>query len=151
MIQDILNKISPELISDLTQKVGLSPDKSKEAVSVTKETVAGTIGKEAASGNTDGILAMLNKGGAASDTPMFQNILDNLIGNFVSKLGLPADKARMAASFVLPKIMSAISGSKSGNFDKTDLAKIAKDALGGSLSDKADSFMKGGVGNLFKK
>ncbi len=150
MIQNILDKISPELMSGLTQKIGLSPDKSKEAMGVTKDTLAGTIGKEAASGNTDGILQMFNKDGSASDSPIYGKLFDNLIGNFVSKLGIPADKAKMAASFVLPKIISAISGSKSGNFEKSDLAKIAGDALGGSISDKADSFMKGGVGNLFK-
>ncbi|MFC0264417.1 DUF937 domain-containing protein [Fontibacter flavus] len=150
MIQEILSKLSPELINGLTNQIGLDSTQAKNALDTTKDSLMGSLGKEIAGGNFDGILNMLNEGSSASNTPMFQKIIGSLSSSYMSKLGLSADKASMISSFILPKIISAISNSKSGNFNQTDLIGMLGKNLGDSLGEKAGNLLKGGLGNLFK-
>lgn len=150
MIQDILKNLSPELISGLTQQIGLNSSQANEALTTTKDSLIGSLGKEVSSGNFDGILNMLNSGSNISKSPLFDSIAGNLSKNYVSKMGLSPQIAGMVTSFVLPKIISTLSNSKSGGFNQTDLIKMIGQSAGGSLGDKASSILKGGLGNLFK-
>lgn len=150
MIQDILNKTSSDLISGLTGQFGLGQDQAKNAMNLTKDSLLSSFGKEAASGNMDGMLKMLNMGSGAQSSPMFQNMLGDLSGSYIAKLGVSPQTASQISNFILPKIISAISGSKSGAFDKSDLIKMIGQGAGGSLADKAGDLLKGGLGNLFK-
>ena len=150
MISSLLENLSPELISGLTEKFGLDQSKASEAVSTTKSSLFESLTKEAAGGNFDGILGMLNTGSGLTSNPMFKSILGNLTGSYASKLGLSPDMAMSVASFVLPKIISAISGSKSGTIEKTDLVKMLGQSSGKAIADKASDLLKGGLGGLFK-
>ena len=138
------------MISGLTEKFGLDQSKASEAVSTTKSSLFESLTKEAAGGNFDGILGMLNTGSGLTSNPMFKSILGNLTGSYASKLGLSPEMAMSVASFVLPKIISAISGSKSGNIEKTDLVKMLGQSSGKAIADKASDLLKGGLGGLFK-
>jgi len=150
MIQDILKNLSPELVNGLTQQVGLNSNQANEALATTRDTLISSLGKEVTSGNFDGILNMLNKGSNASKSPLFDSIAGNLTKNYISKMGLSPQIAGMVSSFVLPKIISTLSSSKSGGFNQADLIKMIGQSAGGSLGDKASSILKGGLGNLFK-
>jgi len=150
MIQDILKNLSPELINGLTQQVGLNSNQANQALATTKDTLISSLGKEVTSGNFDGILNMLNKGSNASKSTLFDSIAGNLTKNYISKMGLSPQIAGMVSSFVLPKIISTLSSSKSGGFNQADLIKMIGQSAGGSLGDKASSILKGGLGNLFK-
>ena len=150
MISSLLENLSPELISGLTQKFGLDQSKASEAVSTTKSSLLESLTKEATGGNFDGILGMLNTGSGLTSNPMFKSILGNLTGNYASKLGLSPEMAMSIASFVLPKVISAISNSKSGNIDKTDLVSMLGQSSGKAIADKASDLLKGGLGGLFK-
>ncbi|MFD2201098.1 DUF937 domain-containing protein [Shivajiella indica] len=150
MIQDILKNLSPELISGLTNQVGLNFNQANEALNTTKESLVNSLSKEVTSGNFDGILNMLNAGANASKSPLFDSIAGNLTKNYISKIGLSPQIAGMVTSFVLPKIISTLTNSKSGSFGQADLIKMIGQEAGGSLGDKASSLLKGGLGNLFK-
>jgi hypothetical protein len=150
MIQDVLKSLSPELINGLTQQIGLNSNQANEALATTKESLMGSLTKEVSSGNFDGILNLLNAGSNASKSPLFDSIAGNLSKNYISKMGLSPQIAGMVTSFVLPKIISTLSGSKSGGFNQADLIKMIGQGAGGSLGEKASSLLKGGLGNLFK-
>jgi hypothetical protein len=62
MLQDIINQTADGLLSDLKGKFGLDEAKAKETLSVSKDSLISTLGKEVGSGNLDGILNMLNAG-----------------------------------------------------------------------------------------
>ncbi|WP_291783909.1 DUF937 domain-containing protein [Cecembia sp.] len=150
MIDSILKNISPDLIKGLTQSHGLDANKAKDTLNVTKDSLVGSLTKEASTGNFNAILGLLNSGGNASSNPLFQSLTGSMASSYISKLGIPADKANMISSFILPKIISAISGSKSGDFSQADLIKMLGQGGASSLGDKASSILKGGLGNLFK-
>ncbi len=150
MFQEIFNKTSGDILSGLTEQFGLGQDQAKSAINLTKDNLISSIGKEAATGNMDGILKMLNMGSGAQSSPMFQNLVGDLSSSYISKLGVSPQIASQISNFILPKIIAAISGSKSGNLDKSDLMKMISQGAGSSLSDKAGDLLKGGLGNLFK-
>ncbi|WP_041779378.1 DUF937 domain-containing protein [Belliella baltica] len=149
MIQEIFSKLSPELISNLTNSYGLSNDQASKTISTTKESLISSLGKEVSSGNIDGILNMVNNSSNLSSNPMFSGLINKLAQDYGSKLGLSSDKTIQIASFILPKIIKAISGSKSGNIEKTDLMSMMGSAAGDALKSKASDALKKGLGNFF--
>jgi hypothetical protein len=150
MISSLLDQLSPELISGMTQKFGLDQNKASEAVVTTKDSLLESLTKEVSGGNFEGILGMLNQGSGLTQNPLFKSILGNLSGSFAAKLGLSPEMALSIASFVLPKIIAAVANTKEGNIDKTDLIKMLGQSSGKAIADKASDLLKGGLGGLFK-
>jgi hypothetical protein len=150
MLQEILAKTSNDLLSGLTEKVGLGQGQAKQALDLTKDNLLSTVGKEAFSGNLDGILEMVNLGASADQSPIFQSILNSLNKDFISKMGLPPELAAKVSTVILPAIIKAISDYKEGNLDASDLTKMLGGGLGESMLGKAGNLLKGGLGNFFK-
>jgi hypothetical protein len=150
MISSLLDQLSPELMAGMTEKFGLDQSKASEAVVTTRDTLLESLTKEVSGGNFNGILGMLNQGSGLTQNPMFKSILGNLSGSFASKLGLSPEMALSIASFVLPKIITAVSDTKDGHMDKTDLIKMLGQSSGSVIADKASDLLKGGLGGLFK-
>jgi hypothetical protein len=134
----------------LTEKVGLGQGQAKQALDLTKDNLLSTVGKEAFSGNLDGILEMVNLGASADQSPIFQSILNSLNKDFISKMGLPPELAAKVSTVILPAIIKAISDYKEGNLDASDLTKMLGGGLGESMLGKAGNLLKGGLGNFFK-
>lgn len=150
MLQDIINQTADGLLSDLKGKFGLDDAKANETLSISKDSLISSLGKEVASGNLDGILNMLNAGSGAQNTDVFKNLMEGLNSSYISKLGISPEMASRIGNVVLPMILSAISGAKSGELGKIDLMKMLGEGFGGSLMDKAGDLLKGRLGNLFK-
>ncbi|GAB2634857.1 DUF937 domain-containing protein [Belliella aquatica] len=147
---ELFSKLSPELISNLTSSFGLSNDQASQTISTTKDSLVSSLGKEVSSGNMDGILSMVNNSSNLTSNPMFSGLVSKLAQDYGSKLGLSSEKTMAIASFILPKIISAISGSKSGNIEKTDLMSMVGSAAGDAIKNKASDALKKGLGNFFK-
>lgn len=81
MISSLVDQLSPELISGMTQKFGLDQNKASQAVATTKDSLLESLTKEVSGGNFDGIPGMLNKGSGLTQNPMFKSILGNLSGS----------------------------------------------------------------------
>lgn len=150
MLQEILAQTSSELLSGLTGKVGLDQDKAKQTLDLTKDSLVSSLGKEAFSGNLDGILNMVNMGSSAPQSPVFQSLLGGLNKDYISKLGLSPEIAEKIGNIVLPAIINAIFNSKPGNLDISDLTKMLGGGHGDSLLGKAGDLLKGGLGSFFK-
>jgi hypothetical protein len=150
MLNEILGNKSNELISALKEKVGLEQDEAKQALDLTKENLVSKIGKEAMSGNFDGVLNMVNKGSSAGQSPLFQNIIGGLNSDFISKMGLSPEIANKISTMVLPAVIKAISDYKEGNLNTSDLGKMFGKEMGGSVFEKAGGLFKGGLGNFLK-
>lgn len=151
MIDQLLKSISGELTSGLTKNYGMDLPKAEKAVGITKDSLLATITKEVGSGNMSSLLNLLNSGGNAQSSPMFSTLASSLSSSYISKLGLSKEQSQLVSTFVLPKIISAISGSKSGDFSQGDLMKMLGEGASKSLSDKAGDLLKGGLGGLFGK
>lgn len=150
MLQDLITKNAPSLISAITNQTGLGQDQAKSALDITKDSLIGSLGKQAASGNLDGILGMLNSGSNLASNSMYQSLLGGLTSSYASKLGINQQLANQVGNLVLHQIVKMISGTKAGSLDKTDLMGMLGKSAGGSLADKAGDLLKGGLGNLFK-
>ncbi|GAB3664328.1 hypothetical protein GCM10028791_39960 [Echinicola sediminis] len=137
------------MISKMVGQFGLSKDQASKALDTTQKSLTETAGKEVAAGNLDGLLALVNKGSNASGSNTFQNMANNLVGDYISKLGISQGIARQLTNFVLPLILDKIAAKTGGNAGKGDLMKIIGGSAGDILKGKAGD-MLGGLGNLFK-
>ncbi|GGZ32644.1 hypothetical protein GCM10007049_27700 [Echinicola pacifica] len=149
MINDIIKSIGPQVVSQITSQFGLSEDQASKAVETTKESLTSSATKEAASGNLDGLLAMINQGSGASGSGMFQKFAGNLAGDYISKLGVPEGVAKQITAFVLPMVLDKIAGATGGNAGKADLMKLIGGGAGDLLKGKAGDLL-GGLGGMFK-
>lgn len=148
MMTELFSKLSPELISNLTNSFGLSNDQASQTISTTKDSLVSSLGKEVSSGNMDGILSMVNNTSNLTTNPMFSGLVSKLAQDYGSKLGLSSEKTMAIASFILPKIISSISGIKSGNIEKTDLMSMVGSAASDAIKNKATNALKKGLGNF---
>ncbi len=150
MIDAIVKNIGPELVSKLTGDFGLQPEQVAQTAETTKTSLKDGLTKELSKGNVDGLLSLFNQGSQAAGNDVFQNLFNNLVGDYVKKLGVSKEMANKVAGFVLPLIMDKIANKTGGNTGKADLVKIIGGEAGNLLKDKAGGLLKGGLGNLFK-
>ncbi|AGA79555.1 DUF937 domain-containing protein [Echinicola vietnamensis] len=149
MINEILKNVGPEVISKITGQFGLSEEQASKAVDTTQESLTATATKEAAGGNIDGLLNMINQGSGAAGGSMFQKFAGNLASDYISKLGISEGIAQQISNFVLPLVLDKIMGQTGGNAGKGDLMKLIGGSAGDILKGKAGD-MLGGLGNMFK-
>lgn len=142
MIDSIIKNLAPSVISKLTNDFNLSTDQASEAVETTQSSLVGSITKEVTSGNTDGLLSLLNSGTSGAGSSVFNSLVTNLAGDYAKKLGIPGDNAQKIADFVLPLVINKVSSQIGGNADKGDLMKLVSSGAGGML--------KNTLGGLFK-
>ena len=142
MIESIIKNLTPIVTSKLTNEFSLSTDQASKAVETTQSSLVGSITKEVASGNTDGLLSLLNSGNSGAGSSVFNSLLTNLAGDYSKKLGITGDTAQSIADFVLPLVVSKVSSQIGGSADKGDLMKLVSSGAGGML--------KNTLGGLFK-
>jgi hypothetical protein len=58
MIQEIIKNLSPDLTTDLVKSFNLTSDQASKTISTTKNSLVGSLTKEASTGNFDGVLGM---------------------------------------------------------------------------------------------
>lgn len=150
MIQEVFSSLAPQLTTGLTDKFNLTSEEASGAISTTKDTLLSSLTRQFGYGDVNGILGMLNQGQNLSSNAVYTGFISNLTSSYSSKLGLSPEKSSMIANFVLPKIISAIKGSKSKDFDKTDLTKMLGSALGDGVKSSATDALKKGIGSFFK-
>lgn len=142
MIDSIIKNLGPQVISKLTGDFNLSTDQASKAVETTQSSLVESITKQVTSGNTDGLLNLLNSGNSGAGSSVFNTLLTNLAGDYTKKLGLTGDTSQSIANFVLPLVINKVSSQISGNADKGDLMKLVSSGAGGML--------KNALGGLFK-
>ncbi|MCH7411884.1 hypothetical protein MM213_00175 [Belliella sp. R4-6] len=149
MIQNIIDSLSPQLLGEFKNKFGMGNEQASSTLSITKESLSGYISKEVASGNFEGLANLLNQSSAITSNPIFKSMIGKLVADYGTKLGISEEKADSIASFVLPKVISSISGSKSGDFGKSDILTMLGSSAGDALKGKASDMLKKGLGNFF--
>lgn len=142
MIDSIIKNLGPQLISKLTGDFDLSKDQASKAVETTQSSLLGSMTKELTSGNTDGLLSLLNSGRSGEGSGVFNTLLTNLAGDYAKKLGVPGGTAQKIADFVLPLVIDKITSGTGGSAGKADLMKM--------IGSGAGDLLKGGLGGLFK-
>ncbi len=148
MLDSILNSAKGELLNQLGSKFNLNPDQAGKTVDAAKKSVTDGLLKEVTSGNVNGLVNLFNGKSPVQGNPIVNGIAQQLVTSLVQKVGLNQQVAGTVSNFVVPFIVSKISGSKpSGGFNSGDLTSL----LGGGIGDKIKSAVGGNVGGTLGK
>ncbi|WP_215226128.1 DUF937 domain-containing protein [Echinicola shivajiensis] len=150
MIDSIIKGLRPEILSKLTDQLGLSQEQVSSAMDTTKESLSKSVTEEVTGGNLDSLLELVNQGSKASGNSSFNNIASNLAADFISKLGVSDGIAKQITNFILPMILDKIAAQSGGNASKTDLVKLFGESLGNIIKGKSREGILGRLGDLFK-
>jgi len=141
MLDKLMGSISGDVISQLTEKTGISADQAKSVLPVATDTLQSGLMEQVTGGNISGILGMFNSGSGMADNPIFGAIKTQLLGNLMSKVGLPESVAGLVAGNGLQSIIGGLSGQLSG-----DGKEVTQDSLMSGLGLGGG----GGIGDMVK-
>ena len=149
MLDKLFDAIGGDVISNLTQKTGITTDQAKEVLPLAQESIQSGIMEQVKSGDISSILGMFNSGSGMSNNPIFGSIKSMFLSSIMSKLGLPSGIANMVAGSGLESIMGSLGGILKGDGDEvTQDGIMDKLDLGGGLGDMAKGLIKGKLGDI---
>ncbi|MGD9929599.1 MAG: hypothetical protein AB7U05_06240 [Mangrovibacterium sp.] len=142
MIDEFLKTIKGELGEKLLSQLNVPSDKLEGVTSTAATTVKEGIAEKLQSGKINDILGLLGQGGGSS--AFAGSLTNNMIGNFVSKLGLSKEMSGSIATVAVPFIIGKLKdfADRKGKNNAEGLTDLLGDVVKGSLKDK----LLGGLG-----
>lgn len=151
MLDTILNSAKDELLGQLGSKFNLNSDQAAKTADAAKKSITDGLMKEVSSGNIDGLVNLFSGKASTAGNPIVDGIAKQLVTNLIQKVGLNQQIAGTVSAFVIPFLISKITGSKKEGFGADDITSM----LGGGIGDKIKSTLGGklggALGNIFGK
>ena len=146
MLDNLLNSIGGDVVSQIAAKAGISEDQAQQAVPIAKNGLESGIKDAVKGGNLDSVLGMLNTGsGSLTNNSLFGGIKQNIESKVMTQLGVPQGVADIIAKTGLSSMVMGLAGKLggAGNVQKSDL--LSGLGLGdiGGLAGKAAGLMGG--------
>ncbi|MCK5539231.1 MAG: hypothetical protein KAI79_20580 [Bacteroidales bacterium] len=146
MIQELLSGMKGEIIGELTEKIGIPTDKMDDIMGIVGSVATTEVTKEATGGGIGNIMNLFSSSDNNSSANSLQdNIVNGVVADLISKLGIEESMAKMAAAYVVPMLMEKITGKNSETADD-DASPITK--MFGIVSSGDDGLM-GKIGGFF--
>lgn len=151
MIDKILNQLAKETSSELTQKAGVKKDILGDMFNITGEVATSEVANQLSTNGIGSLMTLFsNKPNNSLANSIESNLVTGLANNFIQKLGLSEDQAKMATNIIVPTLLSMITkeNEKTPENDTSPIQKIfevgnnakgAKNAIGGLFG----KFLKG--------
>lgn len=149
MLDKLFETFGGDVISNLTEKAGISTEQAKEVLPIAQDSIQSGLMEQVTSGNISGILGMFNSGSGISDNPIFGSIKSMFLSGIMSKLGLPSSVANIVAGAGLEGIMGNLTGALKGDDGEvTEDGIMDKLGLGGGIGDMAKNVLKDKLGDI---
>jgi len=148
MITDLISSFKGDMISNITSKFGIGPDKADSSVELAKDNVSGTLKSEAAKGNFSELKGALSGNQTTSQNGVVNKIIQNYMGDLTSKLGLSSSQSSSIANFVIPFIFNKI-GNKTKSEGEMDESNILSMLGGGDAVKNIKEGIGDKLGGLF--
>jgi hypothetical protein len=144
-LNEFLKTVKGGLVNQLVGKTDVDEGKLDGVAQVVTDTFKTGLMDKASSGNLGDIVGLLGKGGSSS--PFAGSLLNNVVGNLVSKLGLSKSVSDSVARIAVPFIIDKFSEftSAKGKTNEEGVKDVMGDLLKGSVKDK----LIGGLGKKF--
>lgn len=145
MIEDFIKSLKSGLGDQLTGTSGLDTDKIGDVSDVITDTFKEGVSEKVSSGQIGDIMGLLGKGGSSSS--FAGGMVNNVVGNLVSKLGLSKEISNTIANVAVPFIIDKFSGfaSENGKDNEEGISDLLGDVMKGSIKDN----LIGGLGKKF--
>jgi hypothetical protein len=145
MLNEFLSSVKGSLADQLTENTDVESDKLDGVANVVTDTFKEGIVGKFKDGQIGDIVGLLGKGGSSS--PFAGNLVNNVVGSLVSKLGLPKGISTTVANVAVPFIIDKLGAfaSEKGKDNEDGVKDLLGDLVMGSVKDK----LLGGLGKKF--
>ncbi len=160
MLDNLFNSIGGDVVSNLTEKAGISMDQAKQILPIGQETLQSGLMEQVTSGNIGDIVGMFNSGGGdLQSNGLFGSLKGMFMQNIMSKVGLDESVAGAVAGTGMESMISNITGMVGGAGNVTEDSLKEGLGMGGGIADIAGNMLKdklgdgigGAIGGLFGK
>ncbi len=145
MLNEFLKTVKGGLGEQLSGAAGLDSGKLESVTNVVTDTFKDGLMDKLGSGDFKSVAGLLGKGG--SSTPFAGSLIDGVVGNLISKVGLPKEVSNTVAKAAVPFIIGKLGdfASAKGKNSEDGVKDLMGDLLKGSVKDK----LLGGIGKKF--
>jgi hypothetical protein len=144
MLDSIIKALASETSDDLVSKIGVPTEKLDDLFKVTGDVAQDEIKNQVSKGGLDTVMNLFSKGKNSSFADGLQNnLVNSLVSNFISKLGLSKELSNKAATFIVPTLINLVTkeNSKTPDNDAGPLKSIF--SMGGKDSGDIGGLVKG--------
>jgi hypothetical protein len=145
MINDFLNSIKGDLLSQITDQSEINKDQLSEVPDIVTDTFKDGMVDKLKSGGISDILSLFGDKGSTS--PFAGSLVNGVITNLISKLGLSKGISATIANIAVPFVIDKFNdfASSKGKDNSEGITEMLGDLVTGSLKDD----LLGGLGKKF--
>lgn len=143
MIDSILKSLASQTSDELVSKIGIPTEKLDDLFKVTGDVAEQEIKNQVSKGGLDTVMNLFsNQKNNSFAENLKGNLINSLVANFISKLGLSKSLSTQAANFIVPTLINMVTkeNAKTADNDASPLQSIF------SMGSKD----KGGIGGMVK-
>lgn len=153
MLDKLMESFGGDVISQITEKAGISADQAKEVLPIAQDSLQSGLMEQVTGGNMAGILGMFNSGGGdgLASNPIFAGIKAKMMQGVMTKMGLPESVAGMVAGTGMSSIVGNLVGKLGGDGGQVDENSLMSGlglGGGGGLMDMATNMAKDKLGDV---
>ena len=153
MLDQLMDSLKGEVISNITSKAGISADQAQNILPIASETLQSGLLKEVTGGNMAGILGMFNSGSGLADNPIFSSLKGMFLKNIMAKAGLPESVAGLVAGSGMESIIGGLAGKLGGSgavSEDSIMSNLGLGGGGGGIADMAKNMALGAAKDKLK-
>jgi len=145
MLNEFLSSIKGNLAGQLGSKTDIDSAKLDDVTNVVTDTFKEGMVEKFKKGQVNDIVGLLGKNGSSSS--FAGSLVNNVVGNLISKLGLSEGISKTVASVAVPFIIEKLGSfaTKKGKDSEDGVGELLGDLVKGSVKDK----LLGGLGKKF--
>lgn len=144
MIDSIIQSLASKTGQELVSNIGIPPNLLDDLFKITGNVAEDEIKNQISKGGLDTVMNLFSKGKNNSFADQLQNnLVSNLVANFISKLGLSESLSRQAANLIVPTLINLVTkeNEKTPSHDTSPIQSIF--SIGGKDADGLGSMLKG--------
>ncbi|HEY9257809.1 hypothetical protein [Chitinophaga sp.] len=114
MLEQLMDLVREHAQGAVVNNPAVPNEQNEAVIGAATESIASGLQQELASGNTEGVLSLLNGNSeAAAGNPVVSNISNNLVGTLLEKFNLDKGAATQLAASLIPTVLSSLANKTS--------------------------------------
>lgn len=145
MLDQILKLVKENSGDAIVNNPAIPNERNDEAIQTTAQSLLKSLQGQAAGGNLNAVMDIFKGGGAASSSPLVNNLNSGVAGELMKKLGIDNAAAGNIVNQLIPVVMDKL---KNKTNDPND-SSIDLESIVGSLSGKGGGDVLGRIKGIF--
>lgn len=151
MLDSILNGLKNQITGELVSKAGINDNQIDDIIKVAGESTQEVMLNKLSPDMLGDVMNLFSKGKNTGTANGIQNdLINNFVGNLISKLGISESMANTISAIAIPKIIEMITGENEKTPSSDASALLSMFGGSDSISDSLKGSLGDTLGGLFK-